>query len=481
MAKKRKIPKLKTGDYLDTDNYGMGEAYDSYDDSNAVPGEADDAMDDGVNYMDAGASDDAQDYQDADQSAPSSAPYSSANLAQNGTTVQAFQGLQKKQQDALQLLKDAQARAVASLQPAPDKSAMWLSVAQGLLSPTRTGGFAESLGNAAGNAAPYEQHYADADSANKQGIATMDYNMAQQLYKDATKAPQIIDWYARNGAGAVGRQKALMVDGQPVPFGEVYAPGKTTMDQGAALKAKVDAYNNLSPDEKAAYDAMHPKPAGTNVNVNSGGQFEKESQKKAADRLDDLFKQADTSRQLAVQLNAVAPYLEKTPNAYFGPGGAGLVALGKGLKQIGFDVGDGLDNASFVQSIMSHLGPAQRIQGSGSSSDRDVKLFMDSLPGLSQTKDGNRMLIKYYNKLNDYNQKLVRIIRSYSKDHPDFYGIEDLPTEEINKAGRVFSDADLSEMQALAAGKSDNPHGAVQTVNQKVNDDGTITLTPGSN
>lgn len=466
---KRKAPKkmqdggITQDDYEDVGGgYGYGDEFSSVD-----PNDDTQADSDGM----AGG----EDYQSTGTDEGDNADYQTDPSAANASTMAPFAAARARQTDALQALKDAQARAVAALQPKQDKSAMWLAIAQGLLSPTRTGSFSESLGNAAGGAAPYEQHYADAEMAGKEKISEIDQNMAQNLYNQASKPPQIIDWYARNPAGAVGKQKAMLVDGTPVPFGEVFTPGGAG---GNSMKDKLDLFADpkYGPLYQKYMQMNHP-PSQSVTNVSNNVPFESESQKKAADRLDSLFTQADTSRQLAAQLNAVAPYIEKTPDAYFGPGGPGLVTMGKALNQLGFNVGDGLDSASFVQSVMNHLGPAQRIVGSGSSSDRDVALFMSSLPGLANTKTGNQMLVKYYNKLNDYNQKLVRIIRSYAKTHSDFYGIEDLPTEEINKAGRVFSDADLQEMQAAANGK---PAGRTALPHANVQEDGDdLVITPG--
>lgn len=477
------LNKMAAGGYTDPDDT----QYDSPDLSN-YDGELPDY---GSEYTNPGGDYGASDGEPADENmgpdAGDGGAYSTDPAyvdASNAASMAPFSALQAKQKDALTILREAQKRAADSLNPTNDKSAMWLSIASGLLSPTRTGGLAESVGNAAGNAAPYEQKYADADQAYKSQVAGMDYDVAQALYKDANKTPQIIDWYARNPDGSVGKQKAMVIDGQPIPFGEIFTPGGKAGANG--FQAKLDWYQHATPQERGMYDKLFaPKANQSIVNVQSSVPFETESQKKAADRLDDLFKAADTSRNLSSQLNAVAPYIDKTPDAYFGPGGKGLVTIGKALKQSGlYDAGEGLDNAGFVDSIMSHLGPAQRIVGSGSSSDRDVALFMNSLPGLSQTKDGNKMLIKYYNKLNDYNQKLVRIIRSYAKTHQDFYGVEDLPTEEINKAGRVFSDADLTEMQGAAGGKKTKgviPKGGLPHAKIQEDEDGvTIELGTGN-
>lgn len=395
--------------------------------------------------------------------------------AQNAAQMAPFSALQQKQQDSLQLLRDAQRRAVESLKPTHDKSAMWLSIAQGLLSPTRTGAFSESLGNAAGGAAPYVQREEDAEQAYKSQLSGMDYDLAQALYKDANKAPQIIDWYARNPDGSVGKQKAMIVDGQPVPFGEIFSPGGAGRPN--AFQAKMDWLKNASKEELARYkEYAMPKGDSTTV-INSGQPYERQDQKNAADMKKGMSEEAYKSLGLANQLNAVLPEIEKTPDAYFGPGGPGMVWAGKAFKQLGFDVGDGLDSAAFVSSIMSHLGPAQRIVGSGSSSDKDVALFMNSLPGLTQTKAGNIALVKYYNKMAQYNRKLVKIMNA-AADRGDYYGMDDQASAEIEKLGRVFSDQEAAELQSLGQGKSGvtpkkvAPKGGVPHVNVQEDDEG---------
>jgi len=51
-----------------------------------------------------------------------------------------------------------------------------------------------------------------------------------------------------------------------------------------------------------------------------------------------------------------------------------------------------------MNSIQSRLGPAQRIQGSGSSSDRDVSLFMRGLPNTSNPGNVNKAIREDYQR-----------------------------------------------------------------------------------
>lgn len=451
----KKIRKLAAGDYLD---YGMGG--DFANDSSSNDGGYYDNSSDGVDYSGGGSS-----------------GYGSSDLSQNNSSLEAFKAVQARQQNALQALKDAQARAVASLQPKQDKSAMWLAVAQGLLSPTRTGSFGESLGNAAGGAAPYAQHYADANVAARQGIANMDYGLAQAMYQDAMKPPQIIDWYARNADGTVGKQKALVVNGQPIPFGEVLTP----RGAGSNMKANLDLFADPKYGPLLQKYMQMSHPANQSVtNVTNSVPYESQDQKNAADFKKTLAEEANKSLQLSSQLNAVLPEMQKLPNAYFGPGGEGLVWAGKAMKQMGFDVGDNVDKAGFVQAIMNHLGPAQRIIGSGSSSDRDVQLFMGSLPGLMNTKEGNIALVKYYSEMAQFNRKLLKIYDSAAK-RGDYYALDDQAQKEINDLGSIFTPDEKAELQKYQGGTTSSsnkklPRGGTP-FNLQDNGD-TITISP---
>lgn len=442
MVKKRSRPKrMADGGYTSYDDqspYDPEEDF-TYDDSGDSGGYGpipDDLLDEDDRFMGMGSQGDGGAY-------PTGPGYVDS---QNAASMAPFAALAQKQQDSLQLLRDAQRRAVRALRPNDDHSAMWLSIASGLLAPTRTGAFGESLGVAAGNAAPYMQRYADADQAYKGQLTQMDYDLAQSLYKDANRPAQIIDWYARNPDGSVGKQKAMLVDGMPVPFGEIFTPGS----RFSSFRDRIEWYANASPQERAMYDKLFAPRANQSItNVTNSVPYETQDQKNAADTKKAMADEAYKSLNLANQLNAVLPEIQKTPDVFFGPGGPGLVWAGKAMKQLGFDIGDGVDSASFVSAIMSHLGPAQRIVGSGASSDKDVALFMNSLPGLTQTKAGNIALVKYYNKMAQYNRRLVKILNA-AAGRGDFYGMDEQAQAEIDKLGRIFTDDEYAEIESLS-------------------------------
>ena len=82
------------------------------------------------------------------------------------------------------------------------------------------------------------------------------------------------------------------------------------------------------------------------------------------------------------------------------------------------------DDFNTMNAIQSRLGPAQRIQGSGSSSDRDVKLFMAGLPSTNNRGNTNRDIREQYQK--DYNYALEKqtFLENYLNQHGHLNGAD---------------------------------------------------------
>lgn len=63
---------------------------------------------------------------------------------------------------------------------------------------------------------------------------------------------------------------------------------------------------------------------------------------------------------------------------------------------------EGLDEIQAFQSAVSRLIPAQREEGSGSSSDLDVKMFARGLPNLINQPGGNEIIVETLREINEY-------------------------------------------------------------------------------
>ena len=71
-----------------------------------------------------------------------------------------------------------------------------------------------------------------------------------------------------------------------------------------------------------------------------------------------------------------------------------------------------------MNAIQSRLGPAQRIQGSGSSSDRDVQLFMGGLPSINKPGPANAAIRADYDR--QYKNSLLK--QTYLEKYLNTYG-----------------------------------------------------------
>ena len=78
--------------------------------------------------------------------------------------------------------------------------------------------------------------------------------------------------------------------------------------------------------------------------------------------------------------------VESLPGGFMG--GAEALATRYGIK-----LGPNASAIEAADAIINQLVPAQRPPGSGTMSDRDVELFKSSLPSLSNTPQGNKIIL----------------------------------------------------------------------------------------
>lgn len=114
-------------------------------------------------------------------------------------------------------------------------------------------------------------------------------------------------------------------------------------------------------------------------------KFAEEAGKSVANRFADLSKEGDTARMdmsLITQLHDLG-----------GDVNTGLSAAARGkLAEYGIKLGDNVGKIEAYNSIVDKMTPSQRVPGSGSSSDLDVKMFKSALPNLIRTSEGNSII-----------------------------------------------------------------------------------------
>lgn len=173
------------------------------------------------------------------------------------------------------------------------------------------------------------------------------------------------------------------------------------LPQGQKELAKTmlaEAYKNSKEPEKIqTLRALQADPklleiekqlrAQTTVNIDQKGETElsKTLNKGLGERINDIAKEGDAARtDLAMvgQLRDLGAAVKT----------GGPAAVQGWLANYGIKVGDNVGAVEAYGAIVDKLTPNQRVPGSGSSSDVDVKMFKSSLPRLINTPGGNEII-----------------------------------------------------------------------------------------
>lgn len=130
---------------------------------------------------------------------------------------------------------------------------------------------------------------------------------------------------------------------------------------------------------------------GVSVNVNTGSnssEFAKESDKKAAERLGTIVEEGRSAAGMMADMQTLADLGTQIET---GLGAQALVALGPYAQALGINT-EGLGPAQAYGAIISRLAPQMRPAGSGATSDFDARQFLNSLPSLGKTPEGNAII-----------------------------------------------------------------------------------------
>jgi hypothetical protein len=156
-----------------------------------------------------------------------------------------------------------------------------------------------------------------------------------------------------------------------------------------------------TPEFQAALIKLMQPTSGTTVTVDTGGAPDPanvnlvELQKKLGGALGETYSAMMTGGQQANitlgDINQLEALLRQTPQGALAPLGAELGGIATSL---GIEVGD-LDPSApqAIESIIARIVPGLRPPGSGTTSDRDLALFTQSLPALSNTPQGNQVIV----------------------------------------------------------------------------------------
>jgi hypothetical protein len=174
---------------------------------------------------------------------------------------------------------------------------------------------------------------------------------------------------------------------------------KAGMPQTTELQRNFDAARTAGFPGNIMEYQIELKRAGrpeTNIDMKA----ETEGAKILAKRFGERTEQADVSRKLVADLDALTEIGDRIGTV--GVAGNIKQMLGPIANAVGVQI-DGLDDIQAFSSIVSRVAPQMRPPGSGATSDFEFKQFLNALPQLSQTNEGRKIIAQQMRALSEYN------------------------------------------------------------------------------
>jgi len=125
-----------------------------------------------------------------------------------------------------------------------------------------------------------------------------------------------------------------------------------------------------------------------------------------------------------------------------GKGGGALVSLTTRIKEFANITDDTVTANTLARSLQTRGATQLRAPGSGSTTDFEMRAFLDSFPQLSQSERGRTLLAKYANKFADRQRKLADYARGLLKENS--YSLEKMASFD-NGLGTIFED-DITQL-----------------------------------
>lgn len=139
---------------------------------------------------------------------------------------------------------------------------------------------------------------------------------------------------------------------------------------------------------KPSGELIYPSKAQTEVNLNNNGQ-DKFNDTFAADQAKafaEMQKDGTDARVDLARIRQLRTQIDKLPGGFMG-------GVQNFANRFGVKLGPETSALEAASAILSQLVPAQRQGMPGAASDRDVEMFKASLPSLSNTKQGNAIIL----------------------------------------------------------------------------------------
>lgn len=141
--------------------------------------------------------------------------------------------------------------------------------------------------------------------------------------------------------------------------------------------------------------------SSTNVTVGEGDSFYKELDKKNAETFNTLSQSGMEARGKIARIDRLEGLMANAPQGAVGA-----------LKQAAGDWGiptEGLSDIQAASALLEKMVPEQRLPGSGTMSDGDIKMFRASLPRVINQPGGNQLIFQTMRGIAQYEQQMGEI------------------------------------------------------------------------
>lgn len=166
--------------------------------------------------------------------------------------------------------------------------------------------------------------------------------------------------------------------------------------------------------------------------------------------LQDVQRGANDARQLITLFDRAERAVNRVPE---GQGAQLLPVIGQAARALGIEI-DGTSEAEVLRSITNGLAVLQRAPGSGATTDFEMRLYMQAVPRLGNTRQGNLMLIDMGRRLAQRRLAEADIWRRHAGE-PDLM-------ERLNALPPVFSPEEINVLEQDATPTSAPVPGAPQ-------------------
>lgn len=183
------------------------------------------------------------------------------------------------------------------------------------------------------------------------------------------------------------------------------------------MRRNPQAYGFSGPDDPAMREVIQGRLGGrsTSVTVDQRGEseFNKVGGKLAAERFDAYIKAGDDARNVIADLDSLREIGSRITT---GKSAEITAALGPYAEMFGVKI-DNLPDLQAYKSIVAKMAPRMRPPGSGATSDFDLRQYIEALPGLGKTPEGNEIITNTNKALAEHRLAVSAIAeRALAKD-----------------------------------------------------------------